>query len=81
MSSHLCKAAWPRPDTFEPTHPEKQTTASRLLAAAAAGEASAHPDQEGRVENVLDGPGERVGVDDELVIRDGAGCCGGGRGA
>lgn len=29
---------------------------------------ASHPDQEGRVENVLHCPGERVGVNDELII-------------
>lgn len=57
MSSHLYKVDWNDPNISEQNHPETQTLVKYTYEGSEES-ASAHPDQEGRVENVLDGPGE-----------------------
>lgn len=82
--SHLYKAIWHYPGTSVPNHPETQqqhchacwpSLEGKQAQLKHIGTQTAHPDQKGRVENVLDCPRERAGVDDELVIRYWGCCC------
>lgn len=76
MPSHLYKADWNRPGISEQTRPKTQGRVSFPLQSLEGSDewASTHPNQEGGVENVLYGPGERVGVNDKLIIWYWAGC-------
>lgn len=75
--SYLYKAVYHCLGTFWRTHPVKQITPSRLLTVTRGrtrlnetdpSSHCSHPDEEGRVENVLYRPRKRLGVNDEFEV-------------